>query len=174
MHDQHESSIKTPKQLVVVVALAFIVPIAIIVLLTTFVTGDKLHAPGSTLNAPEAVAERLKPVGTVAFAEAGGAKTLQGGEAVYKLACAACHATGAAGAPKAGDSGAWAPRIKQGYETLVKHATEGFKAMPPKGGNADLDPIEVARAVAYMGNGAGAKFKEPDVPAAAPAAPAKK
>lgn len=174
MPDQHASPIKTPKQLVIVVALAFIVPIAIIVLLTKFVAGEKFQAPGSTLNSAEAVAERLKPIGTVAFAEAGGAKTLQSGEAVYKLACAACHATGAAGAPKAGDGGAWGPRIKQGYETLVKHATEGFKAMPPKGGNADLDPIEVARAVAYLGNNAGAKFKEPDAPAAAPAAPAKK
>jgi cytochrome c5 len=174
MPDQHASLIKTPKQLVIVVALAFLVPITIIVLLTQFVAREHLQAPGSTVNSPEAIAERLKPIGTVAFAEAGGAKTLQSGEAVYKASCAACHATGAAGAPKAGDAGAWAPRIKEGYETLVKHATEGFKAMPPKGGNADLDPLEVARAVAYLGNAAGAKFKEPDAPAAAPAAPAKK
>jgi cytochrome c5 len=116
----------------------------------------------------------LKPIGSVAFAEGSGAKTLQSGEAVYKATCAACHATGAAGAPKAADSSAWGPRIKEGFETLVKHATEGFKAMPPKGGNADLDAIEVARAVAYMGNQAGAKFKEPDAPSTAPAAAAKK
>src|SRR5262249_10331299 len=106
------------------------------------------------------------PIGSVTFAEGGGgAKTLQAGEAVYKATCAACHATGAAGAPKAGDSSAWAPRIKEGFETLVKHATEGFKAMPAKGGNGDLDPMEVARAVAFMGNQSGAKFKEPDAPA---------
>jgi len=168
MSDQHASPIKTPKQLVIVIALAFIVTITIIVLLATYVAGHSLQGAGSTWMSPEAVAERLKPIGTVTFAEAGGAKTLQGGEAVYKAACAACHATGAAGAPKAGDSAAWGPRIKQGFETLVKHATDGFKAMPAKGGNADLDPIEVARAVAYMANQAGGKFKEPDPPAANP------
>jgi cytochrome c5 len=91
---------------------------------------------------------------------------LQSGEAVYKGACAACHGTGVAGAPKTGDAAAWAPRMRQGFETLVKHAVEGFKAMPPKGGNADLDPVEVARAVAYIGNLSGGKFKEPDAPAA--------
>jgi len=66
-----------------------------------------------------------------------------------------------AGAPKAGDKKAWAPRIAQGYDTLVKHATEGYKGMPPKGGGADLDPQEVARAVAWMANQGGASFKEP-------------
>jgi cytochrome c5 len=119
---------------------------------------------------PEAIAERLRPVGMVVFAGApAGPRTMQGGEAVYKLACSACHGSGAAGAPKTGVATAWAPRIKQGYDTLVKHALEGFKAMPAKGGNADLDPIEVARAVVYMTNQSGAKFKEPE----APAAPAK-
>jgi len=170
MSDQHASPIKTPKQLAIVVALAFIVPIAIIVLLAKFVAGEKLQGAGSTSMSAEAVADRLKPIGAVAFAEAGGARALQSGEAVYKLSCAACHATGAAGAPKAGDAAAWGPRIKEGYETLVKHATEGFKAMPAKGGNADLDPVEVARAVAYMANQGGAKFKEPDAPAAGLAA----
>jgi len=168
MSDQHASPIKTPKQLVIVVALAFIIPITIIVLLATYVAGHSLQGVGSTSMSPEAVAERLKPIGTVAFAEAGGAKTLQSGEVVYKATCVACHATGAAGAPKAADSAAWGPRIKQGFETLVKHATDGFKAMPAKGGSADLDPVEVARAVAYMANQAGGKFKEPDAPTANP------
>jgi cytochrome c5 len=115
---------------------------------------------------PEAIAERLRPVGTVVLAQAAtGPRVLQVGEAVYKLACSACHTSGAAGAPKTGDAAAWAPRLKQGYDTLVKHAVEGFKAMPAKGGNADLDPIEVARAVVYMANQSGAKFKEPEAPA---------
>jgi cytochrome c5 len=111
---------------------------------------------------PEAIAERLRPVGSVVLAQASGPRTLQSGEAVYQLACGACHTAGVAGAPKTGDAAAWAPRLKQGYETLVKHAVEGFKAMPAKGGNADLDPIEVARAVVHMANQSGAKFKEPD------------
>jgi len=171
MHDQHASPIKTPKQLAIVIVLAFVIPITIIILLAKFVAGLSLHGAGSTSMTPESIADRLKPIGSVTFAEGGaGAKALQSGEAVYNQTCAACHATGVAGAPKAGDASAWAPRIKEGYDTLVKHATEGFNAMPPKGGNADLDPVEVARAVVHMANLAGAKFKEPEAPAAAPAA----
>ena len=166
--DQHISPIKTPRQLITVVILAFVVPVIVIILLATFVTGQKVGGAGSDAMTPEAIAERLRPVGTIAFAgAAGGPRPLQDGEAVYKLACSACHATGAAGAPKTGDTGAWAPRLKQGYDTLVKHAVDGFKAMPAKGGNADLDPIEVARAVVHMANLSGAKFKEPAAPAVA-------
>jgi cytochrome c5 len=165
--DTPSSPIKTPRQLIIVVILAFVVPVILIVLLVTFVTGQKVGGAGTEAMTTEAIAERLRPVGTVAYAGAAtGPRALQSGEAVYKLACSACHATGAAGAPKAGDSAAWAPRIKQGYDTLVKHAVEGFKAMPAKGGNADLDPIEVARAVAFLANQSGGKFKEPDAPAA--------
>ena len=167
MSDQHTALIKTPRQLITVVILAFVVPVIVIVLLVKFVTGSKTGGAGSDAMTPEAVSDRLKPVGTVALQQAGGARALQGGEAVYKAACAACHAAGAAGAPKTGDAGAWSGRLRQGFDTLVKHAVDGFKGMPAKGGNPDLDPIEVARAVAYMGNQSGGKFTEPAAPAAA-------
>ncbi|HYM47008.1 MAG TPA: c-type cytochrome, partial [Burkholderiaceae bacterium] len=106
----------------------------------------------------------MRPVGFVAVADSGAAKSLQTGEAVYAAACSACHAAGIAGAPRTGDVAAWAPRIKQGFDLLVKRAVEGFKAMPAKGGNPNLDSIEVARAVAFMGNKSGGKFKEPAAP----------
>jgi cytochrome c5 len=166
MSDQHTALIKTPRQLITVVILAFVVPVIVIILLANFVTGSKTGGAGSDAMTPEAVADRLRPVGMVALQQAGGARALQGGEAVYKAACAACHAAGAAGAPKTGDAGAWGARLKQGFDTLVKHAVEGFKGMPAKGGNPDLDPIEVARAVAFMGNQSGGKFTEPAAPAA--------
>ena len=173
MSEQHESLIKTPQQLITVVVLSFVIPIAIIVLLVTYVTGAKREGAGSSSMTPEAIAERLRPVGKVVLACASGPRELQGGEAVYKLACGACHTAGVAGAPKTGDAAAWKPRLAQGFDTLVKHAVEGFKTMPAKGGNASLDPVEVARAVAYMGNQAGAKYTEPAAPAPA-AGPAKK
>ena len=47
-------------------------------------------------------------------------------------------------------------------------ALKGEGAMPPKGGASELSDIEVERAVVYMANAAGAKFKEPA--AAAPPA----
>ncbi len=162
MSEQDTSPIKTPKQLITVVVLAFVVPILIIVLLVKYVVGGQSAGAGAEAMTPEAIAERLRPVGSVVLAQASGPRTLQMGEAVYKNACAACHAAGVAGAPRTGDPAVWAPRLKQGYDTLVKHAVEGFKTMPAKGGAADLDPIEVARAVVYMANQSGAGFKEPD------------
>ena len=62
----------------------------------------------------------------------------------------ACHGAGVAGAPKLGDKAAWEPRIKQGPETLYKHALEGFKAMPPKGGAADLPDALIKATVDYL------------------------
>lgn len=71
------------------------------------------------------------------------------GEALYKQACFACHATGAANAPKLGDKAAWAPRVAQGLPTLVQHAISGKGAMPPKGGSSASD-AEIRAAVEYM------------------------
>ncbi|MBI3713019.1 MAG: cytochrome c5 family protein [Burkholderiales bacterium] len=168
-HDEHESAIKTPKQLIVAVVAGFLVPILIIVLLVKYVASDNKVGAGSDSQSPEAVAARIAPVANegFTFVDANAPKVLQTGESVYKAACAACHGTGAAGAPKFGDAGAWGPRIAQGYDTVVKHALEGLRAMPAKGGNPDLDNVEVARAVVHMANAGGAKFKEPEVKAEA-------
>jgi cytochrome c5 len=173
--DGHQSPIKTPKQLVTAVIAAFVVPIICIVLLVQYVTNDRKMGAGSEGDTPEAIAARISPVADQGFTlkDTSGPKILQSGNAVYTAFCAACHDTGAAGAPKAGDSTAWAPRIAQGYDTLVLHATKGIRAMPAKGGNPDLDDVEVARAVAFMANKGGASFKEPEAKAAtAPAAEA--
>lgn len=74
-------------------------------------------------------------------------------ELIYKNVCAACHDTGAGGAPKA-DKAAWAPRIAQGLEILVKHAIEGYQGsagvMPAKGGRADLTDEQVKVTVEWM------------------------
>jgi len=173
-HTEHQSFIRTPKQLIAAVAGFFLVIVIGIILLVSFVTNQRLTGAGSELQNKEAVADRLRPVADAGFTlkDANAPKVLQGGQAVYTAVCAACHATGAAGAPKVGDSGAWSARIAQGFDTLVQHAVNGIRAMPAKGGNPDLDDVEVARAVAYMGNQAGAKFKEPEAPAPAAAAPA--
>lgn len=164
---EHQSFIRTPKQLIVAVAGFFLVIVIGIILLVTFVTNTHLSGAGSTQNA-EAVAARIQPVAAQGFTlkDANAPKVLQNGQAIYNSTCAACHGTGAAGAPKVGDAGAWAARIKQGYDTLVQHAIQGIRAMPAKGGNPDLDDVEVARAMVYMANQSGAKFKEPEAPAA--------
>lgn len=61
-----------------------------------------------------------------------------------------CHGPGVAGAPRAGDKGAWQPRIAQGKAMLYEHAIKGFRAMPPKGGNAGLSDAEVKAAVDHL------------------------
>jgi cytochrome c5 len=175
MSDAHneQSFIRTPKQLIGVVAGFFLVIVIGIILLVSFVTNDRLEGAGTNSLGPEAVAQRLRPVAEEGFTlrDANAPKVLQAGNAVYTAVCAACHASGAAGAPKIGVASDWGPRLAQGYDTLVKHAIEGIRAMPAKGGNPDLDNVEVERAVVYMANQGGAKFKEPAVPAAG-AAPA--
>ncbi len=122
--------------------------------------------------AAAAVRERIKPIAQLTLVDANAPKVFKSGAQVYEAVCASCHTAGLLNAPKFGDKAGWGDRLKQGFETLVTHAVKGIRSMPAKGGAADLDDVEVARAVAYMGNSAGAAYKEPDAPAPVAAAPA--
>ena len=160
--DQHTSFIRTPKQLVVVILLSFLVPIIGIVLLVQLVTSHPSADPNALT--PESVASRLQPVGRLEFGAPTAPPGARNGESIVKAVCSNCHAQGLANAPKIGDANAWAPHIKEGLPTLVKNAINGIRAMPPRGGDATLTDAEVARAVVFMANQAGAKFKEPAAP----------
>jgi cytochrome c5 len=134
-----------------------------------YVTSADKPAPGAA-NPEKAIAERIQKVGMVEVRDAN--RPLATGEAVFKGQCSACHATGAAGAPKLADAAAWASRIKTGFDALVHSALKGKGAMAPQGGG-DFSDTEIARAVAFMANAAGAKFEEPAAAgASAPAADA--
>lgn len=162
--EAHTGPIKNPKQLLVAVLFSFVIPIFAIIGLVLYVTSADKPAAGA-VNPERAIAERIQKVGMVEIRDAN--RPLRAGEEVFKGQCAACHATGAAGAPKLGDAAAWADRIKTGLDTLVQSALKGKGAMPPQSGG-DFNDTEIARAVVYLANSAGAKFTEP----AAPAAPA--
>ncbi len=155
----HASPIKNWKQLVVVVVLAFVVPIAIAILISQWVTSGSrgMHEDDS------AILARIQPVGQVQLAAAAGPRGQLTGEQVYDQVCKTCHETGVLNAPKFRDKAAWAKVIAQGQTVAVDHAIKGIRAMPPKGGNADLDDVEVERAVAFMANNAGGGWKEPVV-----------
>ncbi|HEX5684442.1 MAG TPA: c-type cytochrome [Ideonella sp.] len=169
-HDgPHEGPIKTPKQLVWAVAASFIVPIIVIIMLTQFVATGEQEAAGTNALEAEAVAKRIQPVSSVEVKDVNDVATLKNGEQVYQAQCSACHASGAAGAPKFGDEAAWGPRIKQGFETLLNSALKGKGSMGAQGGG-DFSDLEIARAVVYMANKGGAKFDEPKAPAAAASA----
>ena len=127
-------------------------------------TAVKFHAE-DPLNQRETL-QRIEPVARVAVAgqdntaftapaaAPAAAAVDMAGDQVYTQVCAACHGAGIAGAPKLGDTVAWAPRIAQGPDLLHKHAIDGFQGktgyMPPKGGRTDFTDQSVINAVEYM------------------------
>jgi len=167
--EEHSSPIKTPKQLVIVVLLAFAVPITLIAMIAHLVMSGVKVGKDDPAMSEEAIARRLKPVGEVLVADPNAPQVVKTGKQVVDAVCAACHVTGALNAPKMGDKGAWGKLVKEGQEKLTADAIKGIRQMPPRGGNPDLSDTEFARAVAYMANQAGANWKEPD-PKLAPAA----
>ena len=161
--EAHTGPIKKPKQLLLAVFFSFVVPVFIIIGLVKFVTSSESTGPGAA-NAEMSKAVRLQKVGSVEIRDAN--RPLRGGEEVFKSQCSACHATGAAGAPKFQDAAAWGPRIKQGLDTLVHSALAGKGAMAAQGGG-EFNDTEIARGVVYMANAAGGNFPEPKPPAGA-------
>jgi len=94
---------------------------------------------------------RIQPVAKFELvkAEAAAASGPRDGATIYNSVCGACHNTGAAGAPKLDDKAAWAPRLGQGVDGLVKSVINGKGAMPPKGG-ATLSDDEIKGVVDYV------------------------
>lgn len=119
-------------------------------------TVDERIAPVAGVNAGEtgraaiAAAEEARQKALASQVAYGG--TLDG-NVIYQQLCGACHNSGAGGAPLMTKE-AWAPRIAQGTDTLVKHAIEGFQGaagmMPAKGGNPSLTDEQVRAAVEHM------------------------
>ena len=105
----------------------------------------------------DAIVERIKPVGTVCVAgepcaagltlASAGAKS---GEEVYNTSCLACHASGAAGAPKYRNQGDWAGRLAGGLDAVYANAINGKGAMPAKGLCMSCSDAEIKAAVDHM------------------------
>jgi len=160
--EEHTGPVKNPKQLLTAVFFSFVIPIFIIIGLVYYVTSQNKPAAG-TVNMEKSVAQRIQKIGSVEIRDAN--REMKTGEEVYAAQCSACHANGAAGAPKFGDVKAWAPRIKTGYDALWNSALKGKNAMGAQGGG-DYTDYEIARAVVYLTNGSGGKFAAPVKPAA--------
>lgn len=136
------------KSIMVGSIVAAVVLMAVVVPFT--IKGDKSAASSGDADGADV---RIQPVAKfelqkAAAPAAGGAP--KDGATVFNTVCGACHNTGAAGAPKAGDKAAWAPRIAQGKDALYKSAIGGKNAMPPKGGAADLSDGEIKAAVDHL------------------------
>jgi cytochrome c5 len=175
MADPNANMTKTkPQEVIISVIAGLFAPLIAIFLVVQLILGiqSKHVDTDSSAAANAAVEARIKPFATLVALDASAPKVEQTGEQVFNAVCTACHTPGALGAPKFKSVSDWAPRIKEGYQTLIKHALEGYNGkMPPRGGNPDLSDLEVERAVAYMADAAGAKFTPPE-PAPAAAAPA--
>ena len=161
--EDHTGPIKSPRQLLMAVFFSFVIPIFIIIGLVYYVTSHDKPAAGAT-NVEKSLEERIQKVGAVEIRDAN--REMKTGDAVYTAQCSACHANGAAGAPKFGDKAAWAPRIQTGFDALWNSALKGKNAMGAQGGG-DFEDFEIARAVVYLANASGAKFPEPVKPEAA-------
>lgn len=164
----------TPQKVIISVIAGLLAPLLAIVLVVQLIRGiqEKQVDTDSSETANKAVVARIKPFATLAALDANAPRVEQSGEQVYTAVCAACHTPGALGAPKLNSKSDWGPRLGQGFATLTKHAIEGIRQMPARGGNPDLSDIEVTRAVAYMANSGGASFKEPEAEATPATVPA--
>lgn len=115
------------------------------------VTGAYAKLTGSL--SPEAIAERLAPVGKV---DVEGAKPkvavaqVSGPAKIYKTNCAMCHDSGLAGAPKKANKSDWASRYAEGMDEMVKKAVNGYKAMPPKGNCLKCSEDDIRKTIEFM------------------------
>ncbi|WP_198391437.1 c-type cytochrome, partial [Burkholderia ubonensis] len=116
----HESPVKTPGQLIAVIIASFAIPIVLIVLFANYANHAFRSGAGTDALSDEQVAARIAPIAKVDVKDANAPRTYKTGEEVYKAVCVTCHGTGAAGAPKFGNKDDWAPRISQGFDTLLK------------------------------------------------------
>ena len=151
-NDQHAS----PSTLQPMIIIFGIILALVAVYLMMF--GKPVEEVAAPAAAVAKVEENIKPVAVAEVAPVETAHVAQSGADVVKGGCAMCHGAGLMNAPKIGDKGQWEPRIALGYATLVKHAVEGIRTMPAKGGNPALTEGEIAAAVAEMANQSGANF----------------
>ena len=134
------------------------------------------HPPPANPAEKAEVSARVAPVGAVYAGDTGRAALAAAQEAAKQAAaaqvayggttdgktifgdlCKTCHTIAATGAPQISDKAAWAPRVAQGLDTLVKHAIEGYqgpdgKLMPAKGGNPALTDAQLKATVEWMVN----------------------
>ncbi len=159
--EEHSTPIKTPKQLIILLVLAFAVPVTLIVMLVQLVTTSTDVGKNNPAMSDEAIAKRLKPVGEVVVLDPSAPRVEKSGQEVVNEVCAACHVSGALGAPKIGDRKAWSKLAAQGLTRLTQIAIAGIRNMPSHGGHPELTDTELARAITDMVNQSGGNWKEP-------------
>ncbi|MFA5081566.1 MAG: c-type cytochrome [Hydrogenophilaceae bacterium] len=161
MTDHHEMTPTTVKDFLLALLGGLAAPLLTIILIVGLVVGIQARQtdddPADASD--KAVRARIQSVGMSVAIDPSKPHVDLTGEQVYTDICAACHGSGALGSPKFKEAAAWSKRLAQGYDTLLLHALTGIRKMPARGGEPDLTDMEVARAMVYMANAAGAKFE---------------
>ena len=134
MADSHAKMTQaTPQEVIISVLAGLLAPllaIFLIVQLVLSIQGEhKLDT--SSAAAQKATLKRIKPFAQLVAIDANAPRVEKAGQEVYDTVCSSCHGSGALGAPKFESKGDWGGRIGQGYDTLIKHAIEGLRQMPP-------------------------------------------
>lgn len=139
---------KNPSRSILIVTI--VVAVVLMLVVVPFTVWNESKSDGKN-NADEADL-RIQPVARVEIQKAVAASDgkPKDGPTIFATICSACHAAGVAGAPKAGDKAAWAPRLAQGKDALYRSALNGKNAMPPRGGAASLSDAEVKSAVDHL------------------------
>ncbi|MCF6191489.1 MAG: c-type cytochrome [Cocleimonas sp.] len=165
----HAPKVDPIAKIIFIISLLAIVAV-VYVLLSSLVSTYKRNSIKGEIDTSHLVMkveENLQPIGTSATSDApavsAASAPARSGKAVYDAVCMACHATGAAGAPKLDDKAVWEPRVATGLDALMNTAINGKGAMPARGGQ-NVGDAELKAAILYMTKEAGF-----DLGAAAPA-----
>ncbi|MGV3740668.1 MAG: c-type cytochrome [Gammaproteobacteria bacterium] len=78
------------------------------------------------------------------------------GQAIVKHYCANCHAAHpliSLGAPRMGHPEDWQERLKQDPKVLWQHTSEGFHAMPARGGCFECSDEQLKKAILDLTTG---------------------
>jgi cytochrome c5 len=179
---RQEVTMSTKQGTELATAVSALIGVVLLIAVVYVLTAGRFATQGAP-GTPEEIAARTRPVGTVTLVGSEGAAppaaapavaASAGGEGpgaeVYNKACFACHATGAAGAPKLGDKTAWEPRVALGIDQLLQTAINGKGAMPPRGTCATCSDEDLRAAIQYMLAQTGFETATPTAEAAVPAA----
>lgn len=149
--------ISTPKQLVIVVLLAFAVPLTVILLVVQFITSGINADPDSSAMSEAAIAKRMQVLNADSSTQIANnqaidspAIAVDSGESLYNTVCQACHAAGIAGAPKTGDQSVWSARLDLGNNVLYQSVIKGKNLMPARGGATNASDDDIRAAVDFM------------------------
>tara|TARA_E500000331_G_scaffold123977_1_gene121598 strand:+ start:2195 stop:2662 length:468 start_codon:yes stop_codon:yes gene_type:complete len=149
--------ISTPKQLVIVVLLAFAVPLTVILLVVQFITSGINADPDSSAMSEAAIAKRMQVLNADSSTQIANNQAIDSpaiavdpGESLYNTVCQACHAAGIAGAPKTGDQSVWSARLDLGNNVLYQSVIKGKNLMPARGGATNASDDDIRAAVDFM------------------------